>query len=59
MSEITALIREYPSGSLFLMLCFLVVVERIVVTALNKNKTIIQHNCDCSGHDYEDDEEDE
>ncbi len=54
MSEIISLIREYPYGSLFLMLCALLAVERIVVTALNKNKTVINHTCDCS--EEEDDE---
>lgn len=58
MSEIISLIREYPYGSLFLMLCTLWAIERIIVTALNKNKTIIQHNCDCADHCNEEDDED-
>jgi hypothetical protein len=57
MASILPLINEFPVGSLIIILCLIWAIERVIVTALNKNKPSIHYNCDCEEDDDGDGED--
>ena len=58
MSEIANLIRQFPEGSFLLLLALIWACERMVVSAVNRNRPLVQ-KCDCECCHLDDDEEDE
>lgn len=57
MASILSLIKEFPVGSFLIIMSLIWAIERVIVTALNKNKTVIHHSCDCEDHNCEDEED--
>lgn len=57
MSELVGLVREFPIGSLIVILSVLWAGERTIRSIVNRNKPVMQ--CDCSCCTEEEDEEEE
>jgi len=63
MEIIASLIKEFPFGSFIIILAALWAFERMVTSFINRNKPIVQCDCNCCEEEEEDcceeDEEDE
>jgi hypothetical protein len=55
--ELFALMRENPVGTFIIILCVLWAFERMVVAFFNRNKPVVQCECDCCEVDDEEEEE--
>jgi len=52
--ELFALMRENPLGSFIIILCVLWAFERVVVAFINRNKPVVDCDCDCCTDEEED-----
>ena len=59
MHEIASLIREFPFGSFLIITGFGAGVVSVITTFINRNKPVVECNCDCCGLDEDDEEEEE
>ena len=54
--ELFSLMRENPLGTFIIILAVLWAFERMVTTFLNRNKPVVQCDCDCCEHDETEEE---
>lgn len=59
MDQIASLIREFPVGSFFIILCLITAISQIIIAFIRRNQPTLQCNCDCCGGDGEDVDDDE
>lgn len=59
MSELAGLIRQFPEGSFFLLIALIWGIERVGVAFAQRNRPIMNCNCECCEHDDDDDNEEE